>query len=61
MDDAASERLDLTAIDVQHQHQHLTDAPSCKAIFPFLRLPRELRDTVRPRYYRYKSPGTNLM
>jgi hypothetical protein len=59
MDDTASERLVVTAIDVQHEH--LTDAPSCKAIFPFLKLPRELRDTVRPRYCHYKFLGTNLM
>jgi hypothetical protein len=59
MDDTASERLDVTAVDVQHEH-HI-DAPLCKVIFPFLRLPRELRDTVRPRFYHYEHPGANLI
>jgi hypothetical protein len=48
-----------TAVDVQHEH-HI-HAQSCKDVFPFLRLPRELRDTVRPRPDYYQFPGTNLI
>jgi hypothetical protein len=59
MDDTTSESLDVTAVDVQHEH-HI-HAQSCKDVFPFLRLPRELRDTVRPRPDYYQFPGTNLI
>jgi hypothetical protein len=61
MGDTASESLDVTAVDVQHEHY--TDAPPSNAIFPFLRLPRELRDSVITRHYPhlYHLAGTNLI
>jgi hypothetical protein len=61
MDDTTSENSDVTAIDVQHEHY--TDAPPPSAIFPFLRLPRELRDSVITRHYPhfYHLAGTNLI
>jgi hypothetical protein len=51
MEAAISENVAVTAIDVQIQVDE--DPVSCKAVFPFLKLPRELRDSVCNRHHHH--------